>query len=244
MKIGFIIQSRMSSTRLPNKMAMPFGNEPSLLGHTIERLKSNFQAYTISVATSINEKDDEIVEICNDYNIPCIRGSEKDVASRFLQAAEILDIDYVVRVCGDNPFLSIELTKNIIKSYEDDQQKKEYYSYYVNNKVGILTDHGFFCEILSIKSLRREWPLMDHYMKEHVTPIFYTKSNILTSKLLYNNNRLADVRLTIDTLEDYNLCREVFEILGEKTHDINCIIDVLTLSHFKRMHNQSNNNLK
>ena len=63
MKIGFIIQSRMSSTRLPNKMAMPFGNEPSLLGHTIERLKSNFQAYTISVATSINEKDDEIVGV-------------------------------------------------------------------------------------------------------------------------------------------------------------------------------------
>lgn len=41
MKIGFIIQARMSSTRLPNKMAMPFGNETSLLGHIIDPLQMN-----------------------------------------------------------------------------------------------------------------------------------------------------------------------------------------------------------
>ena len=244
MKIGFIIQARMSSTRLPNKMAMPFGNETSLLGHIIDRLQINFESYKISVATSTNSKDDKINEICGKYNIPCTRGSETDVASRFIQAAEDLDIDYVIRVCGDNPFLSMDLTRNIIKRCEDDTKKSDYYSYYVNNKVGILTDHGFFCEIFSIKRLQKEWTLMDSYMKEHVTPVFYTKNDMLISKLPYDNHKMKRVRLTIDTIEDYHLCGEVFDLLRGKQQDIDGIIDILRPCHYEIMIDKSKNNIK
>jgi spore coat polysaccharide biosynthesis protein SpsF (cytidylyltransferase family) len=138
----------------------------------------------------------------------------------------------------------MELTRNIIKRCEDDTNKSDYYSYYVNNKVGILTDHGFFCEIFSIKRLQKEWELMDSYMKEHVTPIFYTKNDMLISKLPYDNHKMKGVRLTIDTIEDYNLCREVFDILRGKKQDIDGIIDILRPCHYEIMKDKSKNNIK
>ena len=73
--ITFIIQARVGSSRLPNKILLPFYKGKCLL---IEKLRQ-IEDINIVVATSINPNND-VIETCLDkYNIPIYRGSENDV---------------------------------------------------------------------------------------------------------------------------------------------------------------------
>ena len=61
-KIGIIIQARMGSTRLPNKVLTEIENKP-LLKHVMERC-SNANVHDIIIATSTNEENDSIENFC------------------------------------------------------------------------------------------------------------------------------------------------------------------------------------
>ena len=51
-------------------------------------------------------KDDVLARYTEDFGVAVSRGSEQDVLSRFYNAAEPFQPDWVVRICGDNPFIS------------------------------------------------------------------------------------------------------------------------------------------
>jgi spore coat polysaccharide biosynthesis protein SpsF len=85
--VTIVIQARMGSSRLPGKMMMPLYQEKSLLFWLIQRVRQNQSTQNIVVATSEDIQDDPIALECNLLNIPCFRGSEWDVLSRFYHAA-------------------------------------------------------------------------------------------------------------------------------------------------------------
>ena len=78
-KIGIIIQARTGSTRLPNKMILPFYNEKGVLELLIERIKNRLSEIEIIVATTSLEKDNRIEEIADKTKVTCFRGDENDV---------------------------------------------------------------------------------------------------------------------------------------------------------------------
>ena len=63
MKIGIIIQARMGSTRLPDKVLKRIGDK-NLLEHILFRLSQLEQNTKIVIATTILEKDDLIEKFC------------------------------------------------------------------------------------------------------------------------------------------------------------------------------------
>ena len=63
MKIGIILLARMGSTRLPGKVMLNLCGKP-VLEHIIERLKKVKGSKNLVVATTVNEKDDVIVDFC------------------------------------------------------------------------------------------------------------------------------------------------------------------------------------
>ena len=67
MKIAAIIQARMSSKRLPNKVMLPLSGKP-VLEHVIERLKYSKIIEDIIVATSSDISDQKIVDFCKKKN--------------------------------------------------------------------------------------------------------------------------------------------------------------------------------
>ena len=81
-----IVQARMSSTRLPGKVLLPLAGEP-MLTRLIERLRRVQRADGIVVATTTNASDDPIAALCAQLGVPCHRGSEHDVLSRYADAA-------------------------------------------------------------------------------------------------------------------------------------------------------------
>ena len=70
--IGFITV-RSSSSRLPNKCFLPFGDNETVLSHVIKR--SIFYNIEPIVCTSIHKSDDSIELLANDLGVKVFRGS-------------------------------------------------------------------------------------------------------------------------------------------------------------------------
>lgn len=117
-KIGFVIQARLKSTRLPGKVLMPIplDAEKCILERIIESIYriSDFD-YDIIVATSKNKENDLIESFCMSNDLSCFRGDEEDVLSRFVEISESEQFDTIIRLTGDNPIVDTKiLTQEII----------------------------------------------------------------------------------------------------------------------------------
>ena len=82
MKVGIVIQGRLASTRLRDKILLPFYKDRSLIQILIERLKANKLGAPVILATTDNEYDDKLIEAVGD-KVLIYRGSEFDVLDRF-----------------------------------------------------------------------------------------------------------------------------------------------------------------
>jgi spore coat polysaccharide biosynthesis protein SpsF len=102
MRVGIVIQVRMSSGRLPGKALADVAGKP-LLRRLYDRMRTCRQADAVVVATSERTNDDVIVDACANWGAPVHRGPEADVTTRVLGAARAHGLTAVVRVTGDNP---------------------------------------------------------------------------------------------------------------------------------------------
>lgn len=106
--VGALVQARMSSERLPDKVLRPLAGRPAL-GWLLERLKHADSLNRIVVATSTDASDDAVATFCAEHGVDCHRGSLDDVAGRLLEAARRFDLDAFVRISGDSPLLDQRL---------------------------------------------------------------------------------------------------------------------------------------
>ena len=125
MNIGIIIQARLTSTRLPKKVLLPFYGSMTILDILIDKLQS--VCPNIVIATSSKSENDELVKFALDKNVCCYRGSEDDVLQRFIDSAKYSNITHIIRICSDNPFLDVDSLKTLI-SNEEDNSDSEYIS--------------------------------------------------------------------------------------------------------------------
>ena len=104
--LAFIVQARVGSTRLPNKIILPFFKGKSILELLISKLK-NVEGAKVILATSTNKENDLLEQIARQNGVFCFRGSENDVIQRFIDAAD----EYGVFV-PTIPFLSWRQSTN------------------------------------------------------------------------------------------------------------------------------------
>lgn len=207
--IAVIIQARAGSKRLPNKMLNPFINNQNLLEIVLDKF-INFK-YKVIVATSSEKQDDAIEKTSKKKSIDVFRGSENNVLNRFIETAEEYNIDVVIRVCADNPFISVDYIYDIIEAYIE--TPKEYISFQTENKTPtIKTHYGFFAELVELKALKKVRAKTNemHYL-EHVTNYIYENNSDFSTRFLAipfkENNR---IRLTLDTYEDFETCQKIY----------------------------------
>ena len=97
-----IIQARMTSNRLPRKVALDIHGK-CLLERVIGQVRRARTVNEIVVATSTSA-DDEIVElVCRRLSVDFFRGALTDVRSRFVAVGRERKAAIVVRVTADNP---------------------------------------------------------------------------------------------------------------------------------------------
>ena len=107
MKTGVIIAARTGSRRLQGKALLPLLGIP-MVSFLIRRLKPSLQADCLMLATTRKSEDDRLEKLAREEQIICFRGDENNLIKRYLDAARKFDIDRIVRVTADCPFVSAE----------------------------------------------------------------------------------------------------------------------------------------
>lgn len=222
MKCLIIVQARMTSTRLPGKVLLPLAGQP-MLARLIERLRRVQQVDGIVIATTTNSSDDPICTLCEALMVPFHRGSELDVLSRYADAATRFGAETVVRITSDCPLIDpaiVDQMVGIFRSLPVD---------YLSNMLPPTWPYGMSVEVLTTNALlQAHAEAREEAEREHVTPFLYWRPERFRLHNVPCTLNLSQHRWTVDTPEDYELVRRIFDALypHNATFDMN---DVLRL---------------
>lgn len=222
-KISLVIQARTGSSRLPFKMIKPFYENKSVLEILLSRLLTKFGKDTILVATTDKESDKSISNICKNFNISYYRGSENDVLQRFIDTAEKFKINKIIRICADNVFIDLDALTFL---YEEMKHNNfDYVSYMTSTGCpSILTHYGFWAEGVSLKALKEVRKITSEIVyHEHVTNYIHSHQENFNCKFFLIPEQIEshkDLRLTLDTLEDFEIQKDIFKELIKNKIDI------------------------
>ena len=203
-----IIQSRMSSVRLPGKAMLEIAGKP-LLANVYERVASSSIVTNIVVATSNHSSDDVIFNYCYSHGYNCFRGDLNNVASRFLSIAEVWNAREFIRINGDSPFIDplvIDYGGKLYKDYDVEM---------VTNVQRRSFPKGQSVEIISFKAFELMMKQnLTHEELEHVTLFFYKNPKNIKILNFYLKKSLENKQLSIDTIEDFNFVTKNLLIEG------------------------------
>lgn len=211
-----VIQARMGSTRLPGKVLMEINGFP-MLGHVVERVRQAGEVNEVVVATTIDEDDDQIANYCTTQHIAFIRGKNKDVLARTVQAAMDQHADIVVRVTGDCPLMDPEVIDKTVQAFLARYPAIDFGSNRGSKELRRTYPIGLDVEVMSIGALQRVNEEADQeYQREHVTPYLYEKPGRFRTVSIESNGSYGDLRWAVDTQEDLKFVRRVYELLAKQ----------------------------
>ncbi len=203
MKVVAIVQARMGSTRLPNKVMKPMAGVP-MIELLLARLSKSKLIDKIVVATSIDERNIFLVEHVQKLGYTCVRGSEIDVLDRYLVAARQAQADVVVRITGDCPLIDPVLVDKVIAKF-----KAEGLDYLSNTAPPSYPD-GLDTEVFTLKALERAGrESKDPFDHEHVTP-YLRKPGLYKTGSMQHCEDLSNLRWTVDEMADFEVVSQVF----------------------------------
>ena len=227
-KTGVIVQARMGSTRLPGKVLMELSKEETILSLLIKRLKLSKELNEIIIATTEDKKNEAIIKVAQSNNISYFIGDEENVLERYYKSAVKFKLDIIIRVTSDCPFLDPFILDDMIKFFKNDN-----YDYIRNVDETTSFPRGFEIEIFSFKTLEKAYKLaITRPEKEHVTFYIYNhpKTFSIYSYKLKNLKKINDLRLTVDEIDDLEMCRAIYERLLINDKSINfTIYDIIEI---------------
>ena len=220
-KIGVIIQARLGSTRLPNKVMLPLpvGSERTIISEIIERVKDVSEISNVIVATSISKVNDDLESYIDSLKVECYRGSENDVLSRFYEIVIKYNFEYVIRLTADNPIVDNILLKEFITNFISNDLD---YSYSNNLPLGCNFEMMKASEIINAHENSEN--LLD---KEHVTPFVKRNANKKADFTFNNVKIISNLRLTIDYASDYAFINLIYAMLNDKSKSVKNIINLI-----------------
>ncbi len=210
-RVRIVVQARMGSSRFPGKILASLAGEP-MLTRVVQRLAATDQyahaAIEITVATTVLPEDDATALLCETLDVTCLRGSENDVLSRYLDAtADLADDDIVIRATADNPLYCPRRTAHLLEHHR--RTGSDY--------TGVVDLSPVVPEVIRVGALRESTSLgVDAYCREHVTPALRRRPEGYRVDVLPANwNGLRpEIRLTLDTPEDHRRMAALFANLG------------------------------
>lgn len=204
MKVVAIVQARMGSTRLPNKVMMPIDGVP-LIELLLSRLSKSREINQIVLATSTCNSNQPLVEHVKSLGYQCERGSERDVLDRFVQTARACKADTVVRITGDCPLVDSDLVDKVICEF-----KKSKVDYCSNTNPPTFPD-GLDVEVFTFKALvKASTESKSDFGREHVTP-YLREKGLFKSSSVQHETDLSGLRWTVDEPDDLALIKDIFD---------------------------------
>ncbi len=200
-----ILQARMSSSRLPGKVAMDANGE-SMLSYEIKRILQSNQIDKLVVATSTNPEDNIIEDITKQNGIDCFRGNLNNVLDRYYQCTRQYNPSHIVRLTGDCPIIDPEVIDGVISTHLSSNAD------YTTNGIKRTFPDGLDTEIMTFKTLEYvHTHATTQEELEHVTYFIYTHPELFNIQHYCNDEDYSHIRWTLDYKEDYNLLRNIIK---------------------------------
>lgn len=208
-----ITQARTGSTRLPGKVLLKI-DDAELLKIHLDRIYKCKTVDHVIVATTTNEDDDIINELCKNWNVQCSRGSENDVLDRFYQSVSDSKPTWIIRVTSDCPLIDPDLIDAVVNC-----AKINDVDYCSNGLIENFPD-GQDVEVFKFSALQKAW--LNAKLKserEHVTPYIRNHSNHHGQPLFNAVNfpcreNFSAIRMTVDEHADFELIKRLVLELG------------------------------
>jgi len=198
----------MTSTRLPGKVLADVCGQPAL-ELMLSRVVRAKRLEQIVVATTSNETDDPVAQLCRELDVEVFRGGEADVLGRYAAAADRFDADPVVRLTADCPMIEPSVIDRSIAEFFTRECD------YISNGLVRTYPDGLDVEVFSRAALDRAAREAKHpFSREHVTPYIKAQASEIPeipfdlSSLEFEAN-FSHVRWTLDTPEDLILIRNL-----------------------------------
>jgi spore coat polysaccharide biosynthesis protein SpsF len=201
-RAAIVLQARMASTRLPGKALSAIGGL-SVLGHCVLRLRSRDVAPVV-VATTTNDEDDCLAEEAIRHGALVVRGPSSNVLARFLLAADLFDLDCVIRATADNPAVDLDAPARVLAVLRERR---------ADHVIDRDLPYGAAVEAVRVDALRRASARTRSAAdREHVTRFLHRHPSEFRLRRIAAPPALCrpDLRLTIDTPADLVYLRRVF----------------------------------
>ena len=207
MKVGFLIIARLKSTRLPEKLLREVYGRP-IFAYMIDRLKLAKRVDQIVICTSTNPQDDRLADLALTEGVAFFRGHEDDVLKRLYDAAVAFDIDYILSITADCPFVDPAYADRIVGAFES-----------TNADLILASDlpHGAYSWGIKPSSLKTVLNIKDDENTE-VWGRYFTDTDLFHVYNLPIDNpfhRQPSLRMTLDYQEDLEFFKAVFTHLHQ-----------------------------
>jgi spore coat polysaccharide biosynthesis protein SpsF len=205
MQIPGLITVRTSSSRLPNKCLLPFG-ESTVIEHVIQRTK-HYGLEPI-ICTSTDSSDDILEEISKKHKVRYFRGSLNNKLQRWADCCEKLAIDVFHTIDADDPFFDGEEMKRsfLLQKSGYDMVSPTKSSSAGGATVGYTLTKDIIDKACTfIKNIDEDTEMVWAYIE---------KVQDLKSTELPEKDISYIARLTLDYEEDYWLLKSMCRIIG------------------------------
>ncbi len=212
MKIITVIQARRGSSRLPDKVLKEVQGTPLLL-KMIERVQTSQLKGQIVVATTLEETDDAIAQLCDLNQIQSFRGHSTDLLDRHYQAAIQYGAEAVVKIPSDCPLIDAEIIDQVLQYFISHSAEFDY----VSNLHPATWPDGNDVEVMHMATLEKAWKeASKDFEREHTTPyIWENPGKFKIGSVLWDAGKdySTSHRWTLDYPEDFELIKKVYEEL-------------------------------
>jgi spore coat polysaccharide biosynthesis protein SpsF len=213
-----ILQARIDSSRLPGKSLLPLGGKP-LIFRVMEAL--NRVPAELRILACPEDAADAFAPLAAEAGFTLFTGPKDDVLARYCLALRHFGRQYAIRATGDNPFVFADAAAAI---YDEAITIDADYAGYTGLPLGAGV------ESVSANALfRAEAEAVSAHDREHVCPYLYAHPELFLLPRPPAPPRWqgADIRLTVDTAEDYERAQALFaalDTLGEERYNGETII--------------------
>ncbi len=218
-KVGVIVACRMKSSRLKEKALLPIGDLPSVEFCLRNALKFK-GIHKVILASSTKEQDQILAKHTFDSKVGFYQGHPEDVMQRYIDVCEAYDLDVVVRITADMPFVDDEICSFLL-----DAHFKSGAEYTVGTDAAV----GVNLEIFNVSCLKRikaYFPNAEY--SEYMTWYFQNNpDHVRIHKVDLPAIFVRPYRLTLDYEEDLTLFNEIHKDLAGSEYTLRDVITYL-----------------
>jgi spore coat polysaccharide biosynthesis protein SpsF (cytidylyltransferase family) len=220
-RVVAIVQARMGSTRLPGKVLRALAGKPMVL-HVAARARRIPGVEAVVVAIPNGAEDAPLREALEEAGVRVVAGPAEDVLRRYAIAARAADADAIVRITADCPLLSPAVAGRVVATFLEGGVD------YASNTLERSWPRGMDTEMLSREALETlDATATEPYEREHVTPGAWLHPERFRLASVREDDDLSDLRLTVDTDEDFRLVEAIFEALGREDVELDEVLELL-----------------